>query len=121
MKGLIRYLIGILIFLFNPVFSFSQRQFNDCNLSGRCRCCFHAPRLSPGFGDPSNIQLEKCATQQILDNLGRQQAMAPRAELRRNQTFFAEVLSSDWFLCKEMTELLNSRGCRTFSGLNSFF
>ena len=43
------------------------------------------------------------------------------AELRRSETFFTEILSSEWCRCKETTELLNLQEWTTFSGLNSFF
>ena len=116
-----RYLIGILIFLLNPVFAVANDNLTTAVSQVNADVVFMRHALAPGFGDPSDFQLEKCATQQILDGLGRQQAMAPKAELRCNEVFFAEVLSSDWFLCKETTGLLNSREWKTFLGLNSFF
>ena len=56
-----------------------------------------------------------------MDRVGRQQALAIGAELRRSKTFFTEVLSSEWCRCKETTELKNLQEWKTFSGLNSFF
>ena len=77
--------------------------------------------LAPGFGDPAKFALDDCNTQRNLDGVGRQQAVAIGAEIRRSETLFTEVLSSEWCRCKETTELLNLQEWTTFSGLNSFF
>ena len=77
--------------------------------------------LAPGFGDPAKFALDDCNTQRNLDGVGRQQAVAIGAEIRRSETRFTEVLSSEWCRCKETTELLNLQEWAIFSGLNSFF
>ena len=116
-----RYLIGILIFLFNPVCAAADDNLTTSVSVVNADVVFMRHALAPGFGDPSNFQLEKCATQRNLDSVGRQQALAIGAELRRNKTLFTEVLSSEWCRCKETTELLSLQEWTTYSGLNSFF
>ena len=116
-----RYLIGIFIFLLNPVFAVAKDNLATAVSRVNADVVFMRHALAPGFGDPSDFQLEKCATQRNLDNVGRQQAVVIGAELRRSETFFTEILSSEWCRCKETTELLNLQEWTTFSGLNSFF
>ena len=102
-----RYLIGILIFLFNPVCAAADDNLTTSVSMVIADVVFMRHALAPGFGDPSNFQLEKCATQRNLDSVRRQQALASGAELRRSKTFFTEILSSEWCRCKETTELLS--------------
>ena len=116
-----RYLIGILIFLLNPVFAVANDNLTTAVSQVNADVVFMRHALAPGFGDPSNFQLEKCATQRNLDSVGRQQAVAIGSEVRRSETFFTEILSSEWCRCKETAELLNLQEWNTFSGLNSFF
>ena len=116
-----RYLIGILIFLLNPVFALANDNLTTAVSMVNANVVFMRHALAPGFGDPSNFQLENCATQRNLDSVGRQQVVAIGAELRRSETFFTEVLSSDWCRCKETTKLLSLQEWTTFPGLNSFF
>ena len=114
MRDLMRYLIGIFIFLLNPVFAVAKDNLATAVSRVNADVVFMRHALAPGFGDPSDFQLEKCATQRNLDNVGRQQAVVIGAELRRSETFFTEILSSEWCRCKETTELLNLQEWTTF-------
>ena len=116
-----RYLIGILIYLLNPVFAAANDNLTTAVSLVNADVVFMRHALAPGLGDPSNFQLENCATQRNLDSVGRQQAVAIGAELRLSETFFTEVLSSEWCRCKETSELLSLQEWTTFPGLNSFF
>ena len=79
MRGLMRYLIGIFIFLLNPVFAVANDNLTTAVSRVNANVVFMRHTLAPGFGDPSNIELKKCAAQRNLDSLGRQQAVANRA------------------------------------------
>ena len=71
-----RYLIGILIFLFDPVCAAAHDNLTTSVSMINADVVFMRHALAPGFGETSNFQLEKCATQLKLDNVGRQQALA---------------------------------------------
>ncbi len=116
-----RYLFSILIFLLNPVLAVANDNLTFAVSQVNADVVFMRHALAPGFGDPSNFQLENCATQRNLDSVGRQQAVEIGAEIKRSKTSFAEVLSSEWCRCKETAELLSLQEWVTFSGLNSFF
>ena len=77
--------------------------------------------LAPGFGDPSNFDINDCSTQRNLDSQGREQAVKLGRQLRSEAVNFSEVKSSYWCRCYETAELLNVGPVEKFSGLNSFF
>ena len=116
-----RYLFSILIFLLNPVLVLANDNLTIAVSQVNADVVFMRHALAPGFGDPSNFQLENCATQRNLDSVGQQQAVEIGAEIKRSKTSFAEVLSSEWCRCKETAELLSLQEWTTFPGLNSFF
>ena len=102
-----RYLIGILIFLFNPVCAAADDNLTTSVSMVIADVVFMRHALAPGFGDPSNFRLENCATKLNLDSVGRHQAVEIGDQIRRSKTFFSEVLSSEWCRCKETAELLD--------------
>lgn len=77
--------------------------------------------LAPGFGDPSNFDINDCSTQRNLDSQGREQAVRLGRQLKSEEVNFSEVKSSYWCRCYDTAELLNVGPVEKFSGLNSFF
>lgn len=77
--------------------------------------------IAPGTGDPSNFQLEDCATQRNLSEDGRQQAIAIGEAFRSRNIPVIEVLSSQWCRCLETAELMDIGPVEPFAPLNSFF
>ena len=90
-----RYLIGILIFLLNPIFAAANNGLTTTVSMVNADVFFMRHALALGFGDPSNFQLENCATQCNLDSMRRQQALEIGANIRRSKTFLVEFLSSE--------------------------
>mgnify|MGYP003318343205 CR=1 FL=1 len=104
----------------NPVFAVANDNLKTAVSQVNADVVFMRHALAPGFGDPSNFQLENCATQRNLDSVGRQQAVEIGAEIKRSKTSFAEVLSSEWCRCKE-TASIAFKKYETKNFLNSFF
>ncbi len=77
--------------------------------------------LAPGTGDPSNFQLQDCATQRNLSAGGRRQAERTGAAFRSNGIVAARILSSRWCRCLETGRLLGLGPVEPFDRLNSFF
>lgn len=77
--------------------------------------------LAPGTGDPTNFDLDDCATQRNLDDRGRAQARAIGAELRARGIVFDAVWTSQWCRCVETAELLALGTAQEIPSLNSFF
>ena len=107
--------------LFSTAFAMAEDHLTTAVDAVNADVVFMRHAIAPGFGDPANFALDDCNTQRNLDGVGRQQAVAIGAEIRRSETLFTEVLSSEWCRCKETAELLNLQEWNTFSGLNSFF
>ena len=77
--------------------------------------------IAPGTGDPTNFQLDDCATQRNLSENGRQQAIAIGEAFRSRDVPVTEVLSSQWCRCLETAELMDIGPVKPFVPLNSFF
>ncbi len=77
--------------------------------------------LAPGYGDPSDFDVNNCSTQRNLDSAGRAQAKALGRVLRQHQIRFDEIKSSQWCRCQETARLLDMGKVVPFTGLNSFF
>lgn len=77
--------------------------------------------LAPGTGDPSNFQLDDCATQRNLSAEGRDQARRIGAAFRQRQISVDQVLSSRWCRCLETARLLNLGTVKPYPVLDSFF
>ena len=77
--------------------------------------------LAPGTGDPSDFDVDDCATQRNLSAEGRQQARDIGDRFRENGIEQAQVLSSAWCRCLETAELLDLGAVETLPALNSFF
>lgn len=77
--------------------------------------------LAPGFGDPSQFDLNRCDTQRNLDHRGRTQSRAIGQAMRDAGFQARGVLSSPWCRCMETAELMNLGAVERFDGLSSFF
>ena len=76
---------------------------------------------APGFGDPPDFEIGKCATQRNLSDQGRQQAVAIGNHFRENGISAARVYSSQWCRCLETAERLALGPVAPLPALNSFF
>ncbi|MEQ9259951.1 MAG: histidine phosphatase family protein [Roseovarius sp.] len=76
---------------------------------------------APGASDPSNFQLEDCATQRNLSDEGRAQARRIGAAFRERGITFEAVYSSQWCRCRETAELLGLGPVKDAPAFNSFF
>lgn len=77
--------------------------------------------LAPGVGDPAAFDLEECATQRNLNDVGRAQARAIGAAFRERGVAFDAVLTSQWCRCRETAELLALGPVEDAPAFNSFF
>jgi phosphohistidine phosphatase SixA len=75
---------------------------------------------APGGGDPENFDINNCATQRNLNDVGRKQAKKIGAFFKNNNIIVDEIYSSEWCRCKETALIaFNRYEKKTF--LNSFF
>ena len=77
--------------------------------------------LAPGFGDPSNFQVNDCSTQRNLDARGREQSTAIGIQFKKLGFSTAAVYSSPWCRCLETAQLMDIGPVTAFDGLGSFF
>ena len=77
--------------------------------------------LAPGVGDPTNFQLNNCATQRNLDETGRQQARALGQQFRQRSIPVTRVLTSQWCRTRETAQLAFPGLPRDEPAFNSFF
>jgi broad specificity phosphatase PhoE len=77
--------------------------------------------LAPGTGDPSNFDIENCATQRNLNEQGRAQAKSIGDWLRSRGVKQAKIFSSQWCRCLETAELIDLGVVTELPALNSFF
>ena len=87
-----RYLFSILIFLLNPVLAVANDNLTFAVSQVNADVVFMRHALAPGFGDPSNFQLENCATQRAP--LGKAQALGPAVGLLVPKVFLPLRLPS---------------------------
>jgi phosphohistidine phosphatase SixA len=78
-------------------------------------------RTEPGTGDPPGYRLDDCTTQRNLSELGRAEARAIGAELRRRAVPVERVATSAWCRCRETAELLDLGPVARLEALDSFF
>lgn len=76
---------------------------------------------APGVGDPPGHSLEKCETQRLLDDEGKQQATRTGDWLRSQGVTSAKVYSSAWCRCQQTAERLNFGSVTVSPALASFF
>jgi phosphohistidine phosphatase SixA len=80
---------------------------------------------APGVGDPPNFQLNDCATQRNLDDVGRLQARRIGDYLRAKGVSVDKVITSQWCRCKDTASNafpdLSAASFRADAVFNSFF
>lgn len=77
--------------------------------------------LAPGNGDPSNFDVNDCATQRNLSDEGRQQARRTGQRFRDQGIDRLIVYSSQWCRCAETARLLDLGDVTPSPALNSFY
>lgn len=77
--------------------------------------------LAPGYGDPTDFNIDNCKTQRNLSSEGKDQATSIGTDLKSIGISFDKIYSSEWCRCTETASVLNLGKVTTFSGLNSFF
>ena len=77
--------------------------------------------LAPGFGDPARFDIDDCATQRNLNDVGREQARAIGAYMTRHRITPDAILSSWWCRCQDTAREMAIGPFSTHDGLNSFF
>ena len=77
--------------------------------------------FAPGYGDPTEFNIDNCKTQRNLSSEGKDQAASIGTDLKSIDISFDKIYSSEWCRCTETASLLNLGEVTTFSGLNSFF
>ncbi len=77
--------------------------------------------LAPGVGDPPGYVLERCDTQRILNQEGKNQATRIGRWLRTQGVEKVQVFTSPWCRCKQTAELLNFGPVTIEPALASFF
>ena len=76
--------------------------------------------LAPGFGDPTNFQVDDCATQRNLDLRGREQSKKIGNAFKSLDFATDTVHSSPWCRCLETAQLMDIGRVESFEGLSSF-
>lgn len=76
---------------------------------------------APGYGDPKGYQLDQCATQRNLGEVGKKQAQMIGKWLRSQGVNNARIFSSPWCRCLDTAKLLNLGPVITAPELGSFF
>jgi phosphohistidine phosphatase SixA len=80
---------------------------------------------APGVGDPPNFQLNDCATQRNLDEVGRLQAKRIGDYLRAQNVKVDRVITSQWCRCKDTASNafpeLTGASIQADAVFNSFF
>lgn len=76
---------------------------------------------APGVGDPPGYVLERCETQRLLNEDGKNQAIRIGRWLRAQGLDQARVYSSIWCRCKQTAELLHLGPVTVEPALASFF
>ena len=77
--------------------------------------------LAPGTGDPASFDVNDCATQRNLNDVGRDQAARTGDAFRANGITTAKVMTSAWCRCQETARLLDIGEPAVLGALNSFF
>jgi len=76
-------------------------------LKGRDHVLLMRHAYAPGVGDPPGYVLERCETQRILNQEGKNQAVRIGRWLRTQGIEKALVSTSPWCRCRQTAELLN--------------
>lgn len=76
---------------------------------------------APGVGDPAGFVLERCETQRVLNDQGKEQALRTGKWLRAQGITQARVFSSPWCRCLQTAERLQLGPVQEEPSLASFF
>ena len=90
-------------------------------LETRGTVIFFRHALAPGYGDPTNFQVDDCATQRNLDQRGREQSKRIGDAFKSLDFATDTVHSSPWCRCLETARLMDIGEVESFEGLGSFF
>ena len=90
-------------------------------LETRGTVIFFRHALAPGYGDPTNFQVDDCATQRNLDQRGREQSKQIGDAFKSLDFATDTVHSSPWCRCLETARLMDIGEVESFEGLGSFF
>ena len=90
-------------------------------LETRGTVIFFRHALAPGYGDPTNFQVDDCATQRNLDQRGREQSKQIGDVFKSLDFATDTVHSSPWCRCLETARLMDIGEVESFEGLGSFF
>lgn len=90
-------------------------------LQTRGTVIFFRHALAPGYGDPTNFQVDDCATQRNLDQRGREQSKQIGDAFKSLGFATYTVHSSPWCRCLETAWLMDIGEVESFEGLGSFF
>lgn len=90
-------------------------------LETRGTVIFFRHALAPGYGDPTNFQVDDCATQRNLDQRGREQSKQIGDAFKSLDFATDTVYSSPWCRCLETARLMDIGEVESFEGLGSFF
>ena len=95
-----------------------QNIINELINGGKLIFIRHA--YAPGSGDPDNFNINDCATQRNLSNLGKIQSKEIGNFFSKNNILIDKVYSSEWCRCKE-TAVIAFHNYELKKSLNSFF
>ena len=116
--------IAILIFkicLFGNISSADTISWSEVLDQPKFNVIFLRHALAPGYGDPSEFDINDCKTQRNLNQEGRDQAISIGIRLKMVGFLFDKIYSSEWCRCVDTATLLDLGEITMFSGLNSFF
>ena len=77
--------------------------------------------LAPGTGDPSNFQIDDCATQRNLNQAGIEQAKQIGKSLAAKGLVPTRIFTSPWCRCVDTAKALNLGDYVIHDGLASFY
>lgn len=115
---ILRLLLALVVLLPLPAAA-DEALWQGLREGGRVVLMRHA--LAPGTGDPPEFRLGDCATQRILDAVGRRQAREIGQAFRARDVPVASVLTSRWCRAAETAELLDLATVEEEPLLDSFF
>ena len=116
MKKLI-LIFSVLLFQLN--YSFANDKVIESLKEGD-KLIFIRHALAPGNGDPENFELQNCATQRNLDDIGIQQSKRIGLIFKKNEIKIDNIYSSEWCRCKDTAKYAFD-DFETFDALNSFY
>ena len=116
---ILKFLLIIFITISSAVKAdLNKNLINELQKGGKLIFIRHA--YAPGGGDPDNFDINDCATQRNLSDIGRVQSQKIGDYFEENKISIGKVYSSEWCRCKE-TASIAFKEYETKNFLNSFF